>query len=41
METLFDLPCHQIGRHGKHLAPDGIYHFDEDDREKATAVHQE
>lgn len=41
METLFDLPWHQIGRHGKHLAPDEIYHFDEDDREKATAVHQE
>ncbi|KAJ5824536.1 hypothetical protein N7447_006876 [Penicillium robsamsonii] len=41
METLFDLPWHQIGRHGKRLAPDGMGHFDDNDREKATAVHQE
>ncbi|KAJ5964764.1 uncharacterized protein N7479_004640 [Penicillium vulpinum] len=41
MDILFDLPWRQIGRCGKYLAPDGIAHFDENDREKAAAVRQE
>ncbi|KAJ5788219.1 hypothetical protein N7457_003209 [Penicillium paradoxum] len=41
MEALFELPWHQIGRHGKELAPEGMNYYDESDKEKSAAVHRE
>ncbi|KAL1876153.1 hypothetical protein Plec18167_005416 [Paecilomyces lecythidis] len=41
MDILFDLPWHQIGRHGKHLAADNGNVFVEGDMEKTTVEMRE